>query len=77
MPDDLYPGEYLRPIAKKISDDHGKKFLGKDESVWLDFFKKESISAVMDIIKNDLKSLEIKHDVFISEKTLLEEKNQK
>ena len=73
IPDNLYPGEYLIPIAKKISDDHGKKFLGKDESVWLDFFKKESISAVMDIIKNDLKSLEIKHDIFISEKFLLED----
>ena len=73
IPGNLYPGEYLIPIAKKISDDHGKKFLGKDESVWLDFFKKESISAVMDIIKNDLKSLEIKHDIFISEKFLLED----
>jgi len=72
MPDNLYPGEYLRPIAKKISDDYGKKFLDKDESIWLDFFKKESMSAVMDIIKNDLKSLEIKHDIFISEKFLLE-----
>ena len=73
MPDNLYPGEYLIPIAKKISDDHGKKFLDKDETIWLDFFKKESISAVMDIIKNDLKSLEIKHDIFISEKFLLED----
>ena len=72
IPENLYPGEYLIPIAKKISDDHGKKFLDKDEIIWLDFFKKESISAVMDIIKNDLKSLEIKHDVFISENFLLE-----
>jgi len=73
IPDNLYPGEYLVPIAKKISDEHGKKFLNKEESIWLDFFKKESISSVMDIIRSDLKSLEIKHDVFISEKTLLEE----
>jgi len=73
IPDNLYPGEYLIPIAKKISEEHGKKFLDKDENDWLDFFKKESISSVMDIIKKDLKSLEIKHDVFISEKALLEE----
>ena len=73
IPDNLYPGEYLIPIAKKISDEHGEKFLDKDESDWLDFFKKESISSIMDIIKSDLKSLEISHDVFISEKALLEE----
>jgi len=73
IPDNLYPGEYLIPIAKKISEEYGKKFLDKDENYWLDFFKKESISNVMDIIKNDLKSLKIKHDVFISEKALLEE----
>ncbi len=73
IPEDLYPGEYLIPIAKKISEEHGKKFLDKDESIWLDFFKRESISSVMNIIKNDLKSLEIKHDVFISENILLKE----
>ena len=73
IPEDLYPGEYLIPIAKKISEEHGKKFLDKDESIWLDFFKRESISSVMNIIKNDLKSLEIKHDVFISENVLLKE----
>ncbi len=73
IPEDLYPGEYLIPIAKKISEEYGKKFLDKDESIWLDFFKRESISSVMNIIKNDLKSLEIKHDVFISENVLLKE----
>ena len=73
IPEDLYPGDYLIPIAKKISEEHGKKFLDKDESIWLDFFKRESISSVMNIIKNDLKSLEIKHDVFISENVLLKE----
>ena len=50
IPDNLYPGEYLIPIAKKISDEYGEKFLDKDESDWLDFFKKESISSIMDII---------------------------
>ena len=73
IPEDLYPGDYLIPIAKKISEEHGKKFLDKDENIWLDFFKRESISSVMNIIKNDLKSLEIKHDVFISENVLLKE----
>ena len=68
IPSDLYPGEYLIPIAQKISEDHGQKFINKEESQWIDYFKEESVSNVMDIIKRDLSSLEIKHDIFISEK---------
>ena len=73
IPSDLYPGEYLIPIAQKISEDHGQKFINEEESQWIDYFKEESVSNVMDIIKRDLSSLEIKHDIFISEKLLLED----
>ena len=72
IPGDLYPGEYLIPIAKKISEDHGKKFIDKDERNWIDYFKEEAVSNVMNIIKRDLSFLEIKHDIFTSEKLLLE-----
>ena len=71
IPEDLYPGEYLIPIAKKISENYHDHFLDKEEKVWLEVFKEEAINSVMDIIKKDLDDLGIKHDVFTSENSLL------
>ncbi len=68
--DDLYPGEYLIPVAQNIINNYGDKFLNCDEIVWLDTFKKISISSMMDLIKDDLSSINIHHDVFTSEEFL-------
>jgi arginyl-tRNA synthetase len=68
--DDLYPGEYLIPVAQDIINNYGDKFLNCDEIAWLDTFKKISISSMMDLIKDDLSSINIHHDVFTSEEFL-------
>ena len=68
--DDLYPGEYLIPVAQNIINNYGDKFLNCDEIAWLDTFKKISISSMMDLIKDDLSSINIHHDVFTSEEFL-------
>ena len=68
--DDLYPGEYLIPVAQNIINLYGDKFLNCDEMAWLDTFKKISISSMMDLIKDDLSSINIHHDVFTSEEFL-------
>ena len=68
---DLYPGEYLIPIAKKIIKKYDNKFSDKSEPVWIDRFKRISINHIMDYIKKDLSNLGIKHDIFISEKSLI------
>jgi len=67
----LYPGDYVIDIAKKI--------LLKFPQIDLNNFKKnfnflsnESLKHSMDLIKNDLKSLGVSHDNFVSEKTLVE-----
>jgi arginyl-tRNA synthetase len=65
--DDLYPGEYLIPVAQNIINNYGDQFLNCDEIEWLDTFKKISISSMMDLIKDDLSSINIHHDVFTSE----------
>ena len=43
----------------------------KEESFWLPLVKKISIDEMLIIIKKDLKSLNIEHDVFTSEFDLL------
>ncbi len=67
---DLYPGEYIKDIAKKILNKNKFKFDSFDESY--EFLEKESLKYSMEMIKNDLKKLGIIHDSFVSEKSLVE-----
>ncbi|MEC7380743.1 MAG: arginine--tRNA ligase [Pseudomonadota bacterium] len=67
----FYPGEYLIELGEKLKNKFGSKFKDSSEDVWLELFKKESINFVMNLIKEDLNSLNIKHNVFTSEKKLL------
>jgi len=68
--DDLYPGEYLIPVAKSIIDKFGDKFISLKELDWIEVFKEYSINAMMLLIKNDLSLINIHHDNFVSEQSL-------
>ena len=70
--DDLYPGEYIVDIAKNI--------LIKEPNISLENFdkifahlKEVSLNHSMNLIKDDLKALGIKHDNFVSETSLIEQ----
>ena len=68
--EDLYPGIYIKEIAKKILEENiNRKFndFEKDYS----FLKQESLKASMGLIKNNLKLLGISHDSFFSETDLI------
>ena len=70
---DLYPGEYIIEIAKKIIDENqNEKFDKFDDS--FELLKKESLKFSMNMIKLDLKKLGIEHDNFFSETQLVEKK---
>ncbi len=67
---DLYPGLYIKEIAKKILKENiNQKF--KDFEKDYDFLKQESLKASMALIKKDLKLLGISHDSFFSETDLI------
>ena len=68
--DDMYPGEYLIPVAQIIINKHGEKFIGAEENEWIEIFKKISIDCMMNLIKEDLLSINISHDVFTSENSI-------
>ncbi len=73
LKEDLYPGEYIIEIGKKIiNSNKNEKFDNFDESLKL--LKKESLKHSMDLIKSDLKQLGIEHDNFFSETELIENK---
>ena len=64
--ENLYPGLYIKDIAKKIINEE-KNYNFKDFEKNFDFLKEKSLAASMDLIKNDLKQLGILHDNFFSE----------
>ncbi len=67
---DLYPGEYIKEIAKKIYKKNPKIDLENFEKIYKSL-SKESLSHSMNLIKSDLKNLGIKHDNFFSETELV------
>lgn len=68
----MYPGDYLIDIAQEIVSNHGNKFIGMSEDEWSPFFKDVAISKIMDNIRTDLRDMDVNHDVFTSEKILVE-----
>ncbi len=68
--ENLYPGLYIKEIAKKIMRENiNHKF--NDFEKDYDFLKQESLKASMELIKKDLKLLGISHDSFFSETDLV------
>jgi arginyl-tRNA synthetase len=67
IPEGLYPGDYLIPVAQKLATDHGKAFVGKPESEWLALFREIAVAAMLVMIREDLALLGIHHDLFASE----------
>ena len=68
----LYPGEYIIDIAKKILKNNKKINLSNFKKIHK-ILKKESIKCSMDLIKSDLKQLGIVHDNFFYESKLVDE----
>ena len=64
--ENLYPGLYIRDIAKKIIKENAKINFNEFEKNF-EFLKKESLRHSMELIKKDLKLLGISHDNFFSE----------
>jgi arginyl-tRNA synthetase len=70
IPEGLYPGDYLVPVGRALADKHGKSLLEKSEQDWLPLVRQTAIDMMMDIIREDLAALEIRHEVFFSERSL-------
>jgi arginyl-tRNA synthetase len=70
IPSGLYPGDYLKPVGQALADMHGRGLLGKPEAEWLPEVRSFAIDAMMAMIKDDLSALNIRHDVFFSERSL-------
>jgi arginyl-tRNA synthetase len=70
IPEGLYPGDYLKQVGEHLAATHGDALLSQDEAAWLPIVRQASIDAMMAMIRDDLASLNIRHEVFFSERSL-------
>ncbi|MFC0218276.1 arginine--tRNA ligase [Pseudochelatococcus lubricantis] len=70
IPEGLYPGDYLVPVGERLAGEYGRALLDKPEAEWLPQVRDVAIDAMMDMIRDDLAALGVRHDVFFSERTL-------
>ncbi len=70
IPEGLYPGDYLIPVGKALAEKYGDRWLEAEEKIWINDIRKFATDAMMQMIRADLNTLAIKHDVFFSEQTL-------
>ena len=77
IPEGLYPGDYLKPVGESLAAEHGKALLAMPEAEWLPAVRAKAIAMMMEAIKGDLAALNIKHDVFFSERSLVASGNNR
>jgi arginyl-tRNA synthetase len=71
IPDGLYPGEYLKPVGAALAAEYGKTLATQSETAWLPVVREKAIAMMMATIRADLAALNVKPDVFFSERSLL------
>lgn len=72
IPDGLYPGDYLKPVGASLAAEFGASLKQKPEPEWLPVVRRKAIDMMMDMIREDLAALNVRHDVFFSERSLIE-----
>jgi len=72
IPEGLYPGDYLKPVGEQLAAHHGKSLLDMPEADWLPIVRTTALKAMIGMIEDDLAQLGIHHDVFFSERSLID-----
>jgi arginyl-tRNA synthetase len=72
IPDGLYPGEYLKPVGTALAGEHGEALSKRSEKDWLPIARQKAIEMMMAMLRDDLAALNITHEVFFSERSLIE-----
>jgi arginyl-tRNA synthetase len=70
IPAGLYPGDYLKPVGQALADEFGRSLNQMPEDEALAVVKDRAVDAMMVMIREDLAALNVRHEVFFSERTL-------
>ncbi|WP_147819579.1 arginine--tRNA ligase [Salidesulfovibrio onnuriiensis] len=71
-PEDYYRGEYIKDIARTVLEQH-PDLLEKDEAEAAEICKVIGKDIILEGIKEDLKAFGVRHDVWFSEKSLVDD----
>jgi arginyl-tRNA synthetase len=71
IPEGLYPGDYLKPVGAAIAAEYGDPLAKQSETSWLPIVRDKAVTMMMAAIRDDLAALDVKPDVFFSERSLL------
>jgi arginyl-tRNA synthetase len=72
IPEGLYPGDYLVPVGQALAAEFAGALNQMTEEKWLPIVRPKAIAMMMDMIRDDLAALNIKHEVFFSERSLID-----
>ena len=72
LPEDGYPGDYVRELAGKIREQEGDRWVKQPKEKAIDFFRQWGGDALLAVIRGQLSDFGIRFDKFFSEKTLRE-----
>jgi arginyl-tRNA synthetase len=75
IPEGLYPGAYLKPVGAALAARYGRELLDWPDDRSLGAARALAIEMMMAQIRDDLAALNIRHDVFFSERSLSEPGN--
>jgi len=67
-----YGGDYLVPLGFELATKYDDKFADAPETAWLDIFRNFAVEKMLALIREDLAALGVVHDVFSSERALVE-----
>ncbi|MGI4939973.1 MAG: arginine--tRNA ligase, partial [Janthinobacterium lividum] len=72
-----YPGEYLIPLGTALAAEHGAGLAGPGLTIappatWFTLVRDYAVGTMLNEIRDDLAVLGVRHDVFTSERALLE-----
>jgi arginyl-tRNA synthetase len=76
IPEGLYPGDYLKPVGEALAKCYGDKWRDKPEAEWLEPVREFATSQMMDLIRDDLAALGVRHATFTSERHEIVEKQR-
>ncbi len=72
IPEGLYPGDYMKEVGQALVKRDGDQWQGKSESEWLVPVREFAVEHMMKMIREDLRLIGIKHDVFTNERDIVE-----
>jgi arginyl-tRNA synthetase len=76
IPEGLYPGDYLKPVGEELVAEFCARLKDKPESEWLPLVRARAVAMMMDMIRDDLGALNVKFNVYFSERSLIEGNDQ-